>query len=44
MTDERTFAPGVLHAGGRALRYTDLPALLGARLGRMPLVLRHPAG
>ena len=41
MTDERTFAPGVLHAGGRALRYTDLPALLGARLGRMPLVLRH---
>lgn len=41
MTDERTFAPGVLHAGGRALRHTHLPALLGDQLGRMPLVLRH---
>ena len=28
MTDQRTFAPGLLQAGGRALRFVDLPALL----------------
>jgi aconitate hydratase len=41
MIEQSIFAPGVLNAGVHSLRYTDLPTILGSKLGRMPLVLRH---
>ncbi len=37
---EPAFTPGCLEFQGRALKFVDLPALLGSRLPRMPVTLR----
>ena len=40
MTESLPFQPAQLQAGARTYCFVDLPALLGERLGQMPMVLR----